>query len=266
MDDKKNVYITLHKNFVHEGIEYEDRKTGETKTFNSVTLPKGTVVNGQDVSYSQFSPLFVNPSRFKGENYRDIPLLAEKEVWLKKSVLEPDGSPTLDEDGKQVREVIKVMPAALKEGIDKGRAAYLASLDDKAKEAREASANQTREARQAEPVSRQAVRHGSYDDWHFRLEGPALPARSAYRPELGHRLSCGHGAKRIRRRDRLVEHRGQDPLRGIHDHMDVRRWRDGLLREPLCGNAAFRHLHQKRYKLGIGPRCGDHSGPLVQLR
>ena len=39
--------------------------------------------------------------------------------------------------------------------------------------------------------------------------------------------------------------------------MDVRRWRDGLLREPLCGNAAFRHLHQKRYKLGIGPRCGD---------
>ena len=141
MDDKKNVYITLHKNFVHEGIEYEDRKTGETKTFNSVTLPKGTVVNGQDVS-------------FKGENYRDIPLLAEEEVWLKKSVLEPDGSPTLDEDGKQVREVIKVMPAALKEGIDKGRAAYLASLDDKAKEAREASANQTREVRQAEPVSR----------------------------------------------------------------------------------------------------------------
>lgn len=154
MDDKKNIYITLHKNFVHEGIEYEDRKTGETKTFNSVTLPKGTVVNGQDVSYSQFSPLFVNPSRFKGENYRDIPLLAEKEVWLKKSVLEPVGSPTLDEDGKQVREVIKVMPAALKEGIDKGRAAYLASLDDKAKEAREASANQSREVHQAEPVSR----------------------------------------------------------------------------------------------------------------
>ena len=149
MDDKKNVYITLHKNFVHEGIEYEDRKTGETKTFNSVTLPKGTVVNGQDVSYCgalEKQGLWLN--------YRDIPLLTEKEVWLKKSVLEPDGSPTLDEDGKQVREVIKVMPAALKEGIDKGRAAYLASLDDKAKEAREASANQTREARQAEPVSR----------------------------------------------------------------------------------------------------------------
>ena len=208
MDDKKNVYITLHKNFVHEGIEYEDRKTGETKTFNSVTLPKGTVVNGQDVSYSQFSPLFVNPSRFKGENYRDIPLLAEKEVWLKKSVLEPDGSPTLDEDGKQVREVIKVMPAALKEGIDKGRAAYLASLDDKAKEAREASANQTR----------------------------------------------------------LLEHRGQDSLCGIHDHMDVCRRRDRLLRKPVRDNATGRKLCQERHQCAFGARCGNHSGSLVQLR
>ena len=54
MDDKKNVYITLHKNFVHEGIEYEDRKTGETKTFNSVTLPKGTVVKDDLVSMLPF--------------------------------------------------------------------------------------------------------------------------------------------------------------------------------------------------------------------
>lgn len=154
MDEKKNVYVTLHKNFVREGIEYVDRKTGETKTFNSVTLPKGTVVEGQDVSYCQFSPLFVNPSRFKGESFRDIPLKADSEVWLKRSVLEPDGSPALDGDGKQVREVIKVMPAALKEGIDKGRREFLASLDEKAKDAREASENQTRDARQAEPVAR----------------------------------------------------------------------------------------------------------------
>lgn len=41
MDDKKNIYITLHKNFVHEGIEYEDRKSGETKTFNSVSAAQG---------------------------------------------------------------------------------------------------------------------------------------------------------------------------------------------------------------------------------
>lgn len=145
-DNKKNVYVTLHKNFVRENIEYPDRKTGETKTFNSVTLPKGTVIDGVVVSYYQFTPLFVNPSRFKGENFRDIPLLADKEVWLKKDAL--------DEDGKQVKDIVKVMPAQLKEAINKGRETYLASLDDKAKDAREASANQDREARRAEPVAR----------------------------------------------------------------------------------------------------------------
>ena len=134
-NNKKNVYVTVHKNFVRENIEYPDRKTGETKTFNSVTLPKGTVIDGVDVSYYQFTPLFVNPSRFKGENFRDIPLLADKEVWLKKDALDAEGNPVLDEDGKQVKDIVKVMPAQLKEAINKGREAYLASLDDKAKDA-----------------------------------------------------------------------------------------------------------------------------------
>ena len=150
----KNTYVTLHKNFVRTDIEYTDRRTGERKTFNSVTLPKGTVIDGHDVSYYQFTPLFVNPSRFKGENFRDIPLLADKEVWLKKDALDADGNPALDEDGKQVKDIVKVMPAQLKEAISKGREAYLASLDDKARDAREASANQDREARRAEPVAR----------------------------------------------------------------------------------------------------------------
>lgn len=152
--EKKNVYLTLHKNFVREDIEYADRKTGETKTFNSVTLPKGTVIDGVDVSYYQFSPMFVNPSKYKGENFRDIPLLAEKEVWLKKSVLDADGSPVVDESGKEVKDIVKVMPAALKEAVDKGRREFLASLDDKARDAREASQNQDRGERAAEPVAR----------------------------------------------------------------------------------------------------------------
>ena len=48
-DEKKNIYLTVHKNFVREGIEYSGG------TFNSVTLPRGTVINGQDVGYYQFS-------------------------------------------------------------------------------------------------------------------------------------------------------------------------------------------------------------------
>lgn len=154
MEEKKNVFLTLHKNFVREDIEYADKKTGEKKTFNSVTLPKDTMIGDTDVSYYQFSPRFVNPAKFRGENYRDIPLLADREVRLTKTELDEEGSPVLDEEGHQVKDTIKVMPTQLKEAIDKGNKEYRASLSDKAKDAREASENQTREARQAEPVAR----------------------------------------------------------------------------------------------------------------
>lgn len=89
MEERKNVYLSLHKSFVREGIEYTDRATGEARTFNSATLPKGTVVDGMDVGGYEFSPMFVNESRFKGADFRDIPLLANREVWLRKTVMGP---------------------------------------------------------------------------------------------------------------------------------------------------------------------------------
>lgn len=139
MEEKKNVYITVHKSFVREGIEYVDRRTGETGTFNSVTLPRDTQLDGMDLSFYQFSPLFVNESRFRGENYRDIPLLANKEVWLKRTVLDPDGNPVTDESGRPVKDTVKVMPAQLKEALDAGRRRYAESLSEKAHGAREGS-------------------------------------------------------------------------------------------------------------------------------
>lgn len=139
MEEKKTVYLTVHKNFVREDISYADKKTGEQKTFNSVTLPKGTVIDGQDVSYYQFSPMFVNPARFKGENFRDIPLKANSEVWLHKSVLDTDGNPVISEEGKQLRDTVKVMPQALREAVERGRNEYFSSLSEKAKDAKEAS-------------------------------------------------------------------------------------------------------------------------------
>lgn len=139
MPEKKNTYLTLHKNFVRTDIEYTDRETGEVRTFNSVTLPKGTVVDGVDVSYYQFSPMFVNESRYRGENYRDIPLLTDREVWLKKSVLDEDGQPVLDERGKPAKDIVRVMPAQIKEALDRNRSEYLQSLSEKARVAREGS-------------------------------------------------------------------------------------------------------------------------------
>jgi len=147
MGEGRNVYLSLHKNFVREDIEYPDRKTGEVRTFNSVTLPKGTVVDGVDVSYYEFSPMFVNESRFKGANFRDIPLLADKEVWLRKSVIEPDGAPAVDENGRIVRDVVKVMPGRLKEAVDQGRSRYLSQRADDARESSRA-ANRAADARE----------------------------------------------------------------------------------------------------------------------
>ena len=98
----KNTYVTLHKNFVRTDIEHTDRRTGETRTFNSVTLPKGTVIDGHDVSYYQFSPLFVNESRYRGEDYRDIPLLTNREVWLRRSILDKDGKPVPDGEAGEI--------------------------------------------------------------------------------------------------------------------------------------------------------------------
>ena len=139
MPEKRNTYLTLHKNFVRTDIECTDRVTGEVRTFNSVTLPKGTVIDGVDVSYYQFSPMFVNESRHRGENYRDIPLLTDREVWLKKSVLDENGQPVLDGDGRPAKDVVRVMPAQIKEALDRSRSEYLQGLSKKARGAREGS-------------------------------------------------------------------------------------------------------------------------------
>ena len=125
MPEKRNTYLTLHKNFVRTDIECTDRVTGEVRTFNSVTLPKGTVIDGTDVGYYQFSPLFVNPSRFKGEGYRDIPLLANREVRLSKTVLDNQGKPVMGEDGKPMRDTVYAMPAQIKGALDEARSRYL---------------------------------------------------------------------------------------------------------------------------------------------
>ena len=69
----------------------------------------------------EFSPLYVNPSRFRGEDWRDVPLIAEREVWLQKSVLDPDGNPVLGEDGKRLKDTVKVMPQQIKDALAESR-------------------------------------------------------------------------------------------------------------------------------------------------
>ena len=151
--EKKNTYISLHKNFVRTDIEYTDPKTGEKKTFNSVTLPQGTIIDGKDVGGYQFSPLYVNESKYRGENWRDIPLLTEREVWLQKSVLDPEGNPVIGEDGKRLKETVRVMSQQIKEALAESRRAYAEahkdSLAERAKDVTEASRAMEAEQRPA---------------------------------------------------------------------------------------------------------------------
>ena len=157
---KKNVYISLHEGFVRENIQYTDKQTGEQRTFNRVTLPKGTFIDGKDVGGYEFSPLYVNPSKFRGENWRDIPLLAEREVWLQKSVLDEEGNPIVGEDGRREKDTVVVSPQKIKEALAESRKRYAeehgVGLDQRAQHAREASESIEREGASARPLSLEA--------------------------------------------------------------------------------------------------------------
>lgn len=144
--ERKNVYISLHKAFIHENIKYTDKSTGEERTFNVARLPADTVIAGTDVGGFEFSPLYVNPSKFRGDNWRDIPLLADREVQLRKSVLDAEGKPVIGEDGRREKEVVKVMPEQIKTALSEARKRYAEEhakdergLSERAEQAKEAS-------------------------------------------------------------------------------------------------------------------------------
>ena len=142
---KKNVYISLHKAFIHENIKYTD-KEGKEKTFNVVRLPSDTIIDGRDVGGYEFSPLYVNPSKFRGENWRDIPLLADRDIRLQKTVLDAEGKPVLGDDGKRQKESLTVKPEQIKTALSEARKRYAEEhakdergLSERAERAKEAS-------------------------------------------------------------------------------------------------------------------------------
>lgn len=170
---KKNVYISLHEGFVREGIKYTDKQTGEERSFNRVTLPKGTIIDGKDMGGYEFSPLYVNPSKFRGEHWRDIPLLADREVWLQKSVLDAEGNLVVGEDGRRERDTVKVMPEKIKDALAEARKRYAEEHSredpDKGKEERE-DAGLAQRAQHAREAS-EAIEQGGADEPPFDRDG-----------------------------------------------------------------------------------------------
>lgn len=127
-NEKNTVYLTLNKAFVKESIPAVG-KDGEERTFNSVTLPAGTIIDGKDVGLASFTPLFVNPAKFGSSDQRDIPLIADKEVWLNVPVRDGEGNVVTDEAGKWQTTVEKVMPAQIKDALTESRREYNASRE-----------------------------------------------------------------------------------------------------------------------------------------
>ena len=160
--ERRNVYISLHEAFVREGIQYADKSTGEQRSFNVARLPPDTVIDGRDVGGYEFSPLYVNPSRFRGEHWRDIPLLADREVRLSRSVLDAEGRPVLREDGRREKETLAVSPAQIRDALSEARRRYAEEharddrgLTERAEAARGASAEMERGA-SARPLGHEA--------------------------------------------------------------------------------------------------------------
>ena len=121
------VYLKVHEKYVREGIQRKDG-AGE---FNQVTLPKGTIVDGQDVGGYQFNPLFVQrPNKFENGELlmnddgtpvkdetspmREIPCIADREIWLKH----------YDRGTKETSEPIKVMPTDLDNSLKQAYKQY----------------------------------------------------------------------------------------------------------------------------------------------
>lgn len=117
----EKVYIALHEKFVSESANEE----AGTRSW-CVQMPKGTKVAGKDVGGYRMYPLFVDKSKFN-ENMMVVPLLADREVWLKKPLIDGDGQYRLDGQGKVVYDTVKVSPADLKASIAAERAEYAES-------------------------------------------------------------------------------------------------------------------------------------------
>lgn len=119
---RERVWLSFHERYVRR-TEYADRETGEERVLFTVTLPRGTEVDGVDLGGWQFHPRYVEPnhSRYHDEHWREVPLLADRPVRLSRDVLDADGNPLPDGEGRNQRECAEVDPSRLGEALVESR-------------------------------------------------------------------------------------------------------------------------------------------------
>ncbi len=75
---REPVFVTINNAFVKKGIETKDGRT-----FNSVTLPKNTMLGDQNIGGYQFYPKYIQDDRYR-DNTSCIPLAKDHNVTLRK--------------------------------------------------------------------------------------------------------------------------------------------------------------------------------------
>ncbi len=121
MAEKKNVYVSLHEAFVREGIQYTDRRTGEQRSFNVVRLPPHRH-RRQGRRRLRVQPALREPFEVPRGALEDVPLLADREVRLSRSVLDAEGRPILGEDGRR-QKTVTVTPSQIRDALSGGEEA-----------------------------------------------------------------------------------------------------------------------------------------------
>ena len=161
MAEKKNVYVSLHEGVRPRGNPVHGQEDGRAEVVQRRPPAPDTVIDGRDVGGYEFSPLYVNPSRFRGEHWRDVPLLADREVRLSRSVLDAEGRPILGEDGRRQKETVTVTPSQIRDALSEARKRYAEEnardgrgLAERAAEAKGASESMERGG--ARPFARDA--------------------------------------------------------------------------------------------------------------
>ena len=87
LPDLRKVYISLHKSYCYQ---MEDRFR-EGKTFNVMTMPRGTRLDGKDVGGGKINPLYMGESKFNSNEMTATYYLPQDQSMEIKLSL-PDGT------------------------------------------------------------------------------------------------------------------------------------------------------------------------------
>lgn len=107
LPDMKKVYISLHRNYCRQMAD----RFQEGKTFNVMTMPRGTMLDGRDIGGARINPRYMGESKFNpNEMTATYYLPPDQGMEIKLNM--PDGT------------FERVSVEKLKEAIDEQKQAY----------------------------------------------------------------------------------------------------------------------------------------------